>query len=256
MSFLDNETFVTKKRIATMNERKDDLVPDDENSSAQPSWFRSIKSQTSDPQLFPHCKLGDGFAQYAIGSDTGCILIWQIDPETDVDEAAFDLEKAKECLANDEPCTEQVMAFVLHPERQFDSALYESRNIRCLTEQQLVEYAVDFFSEAKEQIRLGKAAYYQGNYEIAFSLLTSSNVDQDADAQFMIGQMYAKGQGVAKDVKAADEWYWKAVRLGHAGAAIEAEKSLNRAKKDLERMEQEIIDDIEEFTNELLEEDD
>lgn len=108
----------------------------------------------------------------------------------------------------------------------------------------------------KEDIRLGKAAYYQGNYEIAFSLLTSSNVDQDADAQFMIGQMYAKGQGVAKDVKAADEWYWKAVRLGHAGAAIEAEKSLNRAKKDLERMEQEIIDDIEEFTNELLEDDD
>lgn len=74
--------------------------------------------------------------------------------------------------------------------------------------------------------------------------------------QFMIGQMYAKGKGVAKDKKAADQWYWKAAQQGHPGTAREAEKSLDRQKADLERQEQEIIDEIEEFTRKLLEEND
>ena len=115
---------------------------------------------------------------------------------------------------------------------------------------------VDFFSEAKEQIRLGKAAYYQGHFKIAFSLLVNANVDKDADAQFMIGQMYAKGNGVTKDQNAADEWFWKAAQQGHADAAREAEKSLNHKMAELERKEQAIIDEIEEFTRKLLEEDD
>ena len=115
---------------------------------------------------------------------------------------------------------------------------------------------MDFFSKTKEQIRLGKAAYYQGHFKIAFSLLVNANVDKDADAQFMIGQMYAKGKGVAKDKKAADQWYWKAAQQGHARAALEAEKSLNREREKLESQEQELIDEIEEFTRKLLEEDD
>ena len=81
-------------------------------------------------------------------------------------------------------------------------------------------------------------------------------MDNDADAQYMIVQMYANGKGVAKDRKLADQWYWKAAQQGHASAALEAEKSLNREKKNLERQEQELIDEIEEFTRKLLEEDD
>ena len=61
---------------------------------------------------------------------------------------------------------------------------------------------------------------------------------------------------MAKDKKAANQWYWKAAQQGHAGAAREAEKSLDRQKADLERQEQEIISEIEEFTRKLLEEDD
>lgn len=239
-----------------MSERNDNLATSDDISSAQPAWFKSLESKIPTLQLFPHCKLGEGFAQYAIGSDTGCILIWPIDKETDVDEAAINLEKAKESLIGDEPCSEQIMVLVIHPERRIDASIYEKRNIQCLTERQLVKFALDFFSETKEQIRLGKAAYYQGHYKIAFSLLVNANVDKDADAQFMIGQMYAKGKGVTKNRKAADEWFWKATQQGHAGAALESEKSLNRAKAALKRQEQEILDEIEEFTRRLLEEDD
>ncbi len=236
-----------------MSKQNDDLVPNGGGPSDQPAWFKAVEANIPTIQLFPHCKLGEGFAQYAIGSDTGCILVWPIDLETDVDEAALSLEKAKECLAKDEPCSEQTMAFILHPQRRIDASVYERRNILCLTEPQFVRFAVDFFSETKEQIRLGKAAYYQGHFKIAFSLLVNANVDKDADAQFMIGQMYAKGKGVAKDKKAADQWYWKAAQQGHAGAAREAEKSLDREKADLERQEQELIDELEEFTRKLLE---
>ena len=238
-----------------MSKRKDDVPPDDDVASDQPTWFTFVESRIPTLRLFPHCKLGDGFAQYAIGSETGCILIWLIGMETDVDEAAIGLEKARESLVRDEPCTEQLMAFILHPKRLIDTSIYERRNIQCLTESQFVRFAVDFFSESKEQIRLGKAAYYQGHYEIAFSLLVNADVDKDADAQFMIGQMYAKGRGVVKDQKAADEWYWKAAQQGHAGAAREAEKSLDREMADLQRQEQKIIDEIEEFTRKLLEDD-
>ena len=238
-----------------MSERKDDLVPNGGSTSDQPAWFKSVESKIPTIQLFPHCKLGDGFAQYAIGSDTGCILVWPIDQETDVDEAALSLEKAKECLAKDEPCSEQTMVFILQSPKRIDTSIYEKRNILCLTEPQFVKFAVDFFSEAKEQIRLGKAAYYQGQYKIAFCLLENANVDDDADAQYMIGQMYANGKGVAKDRKFADQWYWKAAKQGHPAAAIELEKGIDREEAYLKRKEQELIDEIEAFTKKLLEED-
>ena len=96
--------------------RKDDLLPSGDGSSGQPAWFKAVESKIPTLQLFPHCKLGDGFAQYAIGSDTGCILVWPIDQETGMDEAALSLEKAKECLAKDEPCSEQTMAFISNPQ--------------------------------------------------------------------------------------------------------------------------------------------
>ena len=238
-----------------MSERKYDLVPNGDSSFNQLAWFKAVESKIPTLQLFPHCKLGDGFAQYAMGSDTGCILICPIDRGTDVDEAAISLEKAKACLVRDEPCSEQMMALILNPERQIDTSVYKKRNIKCLTEREFVKFALDFFSESQEQIRLGKAAYYQGHFKIAFSLLVNANVDNDADAQYMIGQMYAKGKGIVKDGKLADQWHWKAAQQGHASAAIEVEKSLNRETKNLERQERELIDEIEEFTRKLLNED-
>lgn len=238
-----------------MSERKDNLFPDGDSASDQPSWFQAVESKVPTLQLFPHCKLGDGFAQYAIGSDTGCILVWEIDGETDIDEAAFSLEKAKASLVKDEPCSEQTMMFIVHPRMQMDTSVYEKRNIQCLTERQFVKFAADFFSETKEQIRLGKAAYCQGHYKIAFRLLAEADVDDDADALFMVGQILDMGKGVGKDRKASEDWYWRAAQLGHAGAVIEVEKSANRKKASWKRQEQKFIDEVEEFTKRLLSED-
>lgn len=53
-------------------------------------------------------------------------------------------------------------------------------------------------------LRLGKAAYNQGLYKEAMSLLCAENPTEDAEAQFIIGQMYAKGSGVEKNKKIDD----------------------------------------------------
>ena len=138
---------------------------------------------------------------------------------------------------------------------RIDKAMYEARNILCMTERQLIKYANVFFSDKQECLRLGKSAYRQGLYEEAMALLGGAGSKVDADAQFMIGQMYAKGRGVEKNKKIAEEWYWKAANQGHAAAALELEKGINRAKAYWKRKEQELIDEVEEFANKLLEED-
>ena len=220
-----------------------------------PAWFRAIERKVPGLGLFPHCKLGEGFAQFAIGSDTGCMLIWQIDADTNVDVAAFNLEKAKENLVQLEPYTEQVMVFLLHSERRIGNAIYEARNILCQTEKQLVKSASEYFSEKNERIRMGKMAYGQGCYESAISLLRNADRSKDADAQFMVGQMYAKGRGVARDPCLAQKWFWKAAKHGHAGAALEVEKALRKEERELRRSEDKIVAEIEEFTKQLLADD-
>ena len=239
-----------------MKDQKHDLVPEENPSSDQPGWFEAIKKNMPGIGLFPHYKLGDGSAQFAVGTDTGCMLIWQIDSETDVDAAALNLEKAKEFLVKEEPHSENVMIFIVNRGRRIDKTMYESRNILCMTERQLIKYANVFFSDKQECLRLGKSAYRQGLYEEAMALLGGAGSKVDADAQFMIGQMYAKGRGVEKNKKIAEKWYWKAANQGHAAAALELEKGINRAKAYWKRKEQELIDEVEEFANKLLEEDD
>ena len=61
-----------------MKDQKHDLVPEENPSSDQPGWFEAIKKNMPGIGLFPHCKLGDGFAQFAIGTDTGCMLICRL----------------------------------------------------------------------------------------------------------------------------------------------------------------------------------
>ncbi len=43
----------------------------------------------------------------------------------------------------------------------------------------------------------------------------------DADSQFKLGFMYAKGLGLAADEAAAAQWFGKAAAQGHAGAQFE-----------------------------------
>ena len=49
-----------------------------------------------------------------------------------------------------------------------------------------------------------------------------------AEAQYSLGVLYAKGQGVRQDPIAAKEWYGKACDAGHQGGC-EAYRELNEA---------------------------
>ena len=62
------------------------------------------------------------------------------------------------------------------------------------------------------------AAYERGNYTIARFYVTTYAVMGGADAQFMLGNMYALGQGGAKDNEAAERWYRKAAEQGEPRA--------------------------------------
>lgn len=234
-----------------MSERENDMTPDDA-LSAQPEWLVKIRKQVPDIGVFPHCKLGEGFAPYAIGSNTGCILICPIGKGIDVDESALNLEKAKMNLMADEPYSEQILVFMVDKGCQIDEALYESRKIHCMSAERLIDFAVEYFSENREQIRLGVIAYSQGHYKMSSSLLMNADEVNDPDAQFVIAQMYAKGRGVSCDQKIAEEWYWRAARQGHHGAAIELEKMLGEQEVAIRRREDEIVSEIEEFARKLL----
>lgn len=238
-----------------MSKRNKDVITNGDGAPNRPTWFENINAIVGGLNYYPHCKLGDGLVPHVMSSDAGGILVYPIDCDIDIAEAAFNLEKAKEMLAREEPNAEVEMALLMSIGVAVDKLLYEKRNIHCFDEQQLAMFAEDFFSKSRERIRLGKGGFRLGMYDSAFNLLTNVDVDDDADAQFMIGQMYAKGKGVKKDKKKAEEWYWKAANKGHSAAALELEKGINRETAYLKRKEQELIDEIEAFAKKLLEED-
>ena len=64
----------------------------------------------------------------------------------------------------------------------------------------------------------GVEAYNKGDYPRAFGEFKSSAEKGDLHAQFNLGVMYAFGQGVEKDEKAAVLWYRKAAEKGFAPA--------------------------------------
>jgi len=66
----------------------------------------------------------------------------------------------------------------------------------------------------------GKDAYDQGNYATAFKEMRPLAEQGVAAAQFNLGIMYEKGQGVLQDYAQAREWYLKAAEQGHAAAQV------------------------------------
>ncbi len=56
----------------------------------------------------------------------------------------------------------------------------------------------------------GLDAYKSGNYLYAFDEFRALALGGDAAAQYRLGVMYAKGQGVPQDNKLASSWYLKA----------------------------------------------
>tara|TARA_B100000315_G_scaffold196176_1_gene187254 strand:- start:128 stop:496 length:369 start_codon:yes stop_codon:yes gene_type:complete len=64
----------------------------------------------------------------------------------------------------------------------------------------------------------GVEAYVAGDYAAALRELRPLAEQGDAQAQYSLGLMYEKGQGVARDDAQALKWYRKAVEQGHADA--------------------------------------
>src|SRR3989337_314459 len=59
-------------------------------------------------------------------------------------------------------------------------------------------------------------AYYIGDYETAYRLIKPLAEQGLPEAQFNLGLMYDKGQGVPKDYAEAVKWYRKAAEQGFA----------------------------------------
>ena len=64
----------------------------------------------------------------------------------------------------------------------------------------------------------GVAAYKRGDYATALREFRPLAEQGDAGAQFDLGRMYDKGQGVPQDYAEAVKWYRKAAEQGHAKA--------------------------------------
>lgn len=65
-------------------------------------------------------------------------------------------------------------------------------------------------AEAQADLQDGLEAYNSGNYLYAFDEFRALALNGDAAAQYRLGVMYAKGQGVPQDDKQAAAWYLKA----------------------------------------------
>ena len=70
----------------------------------------------------------------------------------------------------------------------------------------------------KTQWQEGVAAYKRGNYPDALAKLKPLAAKGDVDAQFFLGVMYAKGQGVQQDHLQALAWYLEAAEQGDVQA--------------------------------------
>jgi len=64
----------------------------------------------------------------------------------------------------------------------------------------------------------GFKAYQRGDYDTALRIFRQLAEQGNASAQYNLGVMYLKGQGVAQDYTAAVRWYRKAADQNHAGA--------------------------------------
>ncbi len=74
---------------------------------------------------------------------------------------------------------------------------------------------------AAQQVDPAIAAYKRADYPTALRLFRPMAAKGDAAAQFHLGLMYAKGQGVTQDYAQAVNWYRKAAEQGGAEAFLE-----------------------------------
>jgi tetratricopeptide (TPR) repeat protein len=70
-------------------------------------------------------------------------------------------------------------------------------------------------ASAAGPLEKGQAAYYRGDYAVAIELMQPLAEQGDTHAQFLIGYMHEKGQGVSQDYAEAAKWYALAGEGGH-----------------------------------------
>lgn len=70
----------------------------------------------------------------------------------------------------------------------------------------------------KKQWQEGVAAYKLGSYQKAFAKFNPLAAKGDVDAQFFLGVMYFRGQGVEQDFRQSLKWYLKAAEQGDVQA--------------------------------------
>lgn len=74
------------------------------------------------------------------------------------------------------------------------------------------------FTVAHAEIETARDALEAGDYAQAMRALRLAAQAGNAEAEELIGVMYALGLGVARDDRRAFEWYLRAALKGHAGA--------------------------------------
>jgi TPR repeat protein len=71
----------------------------------------------------------------------------------------------------------------------------------------------------------GRSAYALGHYTEAVALFQKAAAQGNADAQFMMGQCFLNGQGVAQDQGQAVNWYRKAADQGYVPGQLQLANS-------------------------------
>jgi hypothetical protein len=64
----------------------------------------------------------------------------------------------------------------------------------------------------------GKSAYEAGDYASALKIIRPLADQDDPEAQYLLARMHEKGEGMAKDMVVAAQWYRRAAERGHAAA--------------------------------------
>jgi len=110
------------------------------------------------------------------------------------------------------------------------NAYYKAKNkIQSAANKRATQYRWNVYN-SERIIELGKAvdAYWKDDYATALRVFKSMEKKGDAQAQYMLGQMYERGEGVPnKDNKTALKWY----RLSGEQGFPMAKRALNRLRR-------------------------
>ncbi len=76
-------------------------------------------------------------------------------------------------------------------------------------------------ADVDSDLDTGRRAYFAGDYAAALAQLRPlAEIDNNPEAEYILGTMCSHGEGVPRDPSLAALWYESAARQGHADAAI------------------------------------